>query len=127
MSEGKKEILLGDCLELMKDIPNGSIDMILADLPYGTTANKWDTVINLEEMWRHYERTIKDNGVICLFSSQPFTTSLINSNPNLFRYEIIWNKTYGTDFQLANKKPMKAHENILIFYKEQPTYNPQKN
>ena len=115
-----------DCLKGMKRIPDGSVDMILCDLPYGTTANKWDTVINLEEMWRHYERTIKDNGVICLFSSQPFTTSLINSNPHLFRYEIIWNKTYGTDFQLANKKPMKAHENILIFYKKQPTYNSQK-
>ena len=97
----------------MKDIPNGSIDMILADLPYGTTANKWDTVINLEEMWRHYERTIKDNGVICLFSSQPFTTSLINSNPNLFRCSYLeQKKTYGTDF--LPPRPCKNKLNLLL-------------
>lgn len=77
-------------------------------------------------MWEQYERIIKDNGAIVLFSSQPFTTDLIMSNRKLYRYEIIWNKEYGTDFQLANKKPMKAHENIQVFYKKQPTYNPQK-
>lgn len=88
--------------------------------------NKWDTVIPFDDLWEQYERIIKDNGAIVLFSSQPFTTDLIMSNRKLYRYEIIWNKEYGTDFQLANKKPMKAHENIQVFYKKQPTYNPQK-
>lgn len=120
------EIYHMDCLEGMKLIPNKSIDMILCDLPYGTTANKWDIVIPFEELWLEYERIIKDSGVITLFSSQPFTTDLINSNRKLYRYEIIWDKEYGTDFQLANKKPMKAHENIQVFYKKQPTYNPQR-
>lgn len=120
------EVFKGDCLEIMKDIPDKSIDMICTDLPYGTTKNKWDSVIPFDKLWEQYERVIKDNGAILLFSSQPFTTDLINSNRKLYRYEIIWNKEYGTDFQLANKKPMKAHENIQVFYKKQPTYNPQK-
>ena len=115
-----------DCLDGMKLIPDKSIDMILCDLPYGTTQNKWDIVIPFESLWEQYERIIKDKGVIALFSSQPFTTDLINSNRKLYRYEIIWDKEFGTDFQFANKKPMKAHENIQIFYKKQPTYNPQK-
>lgn len=115
-----------DCLEGMKLIPDKSVDMILCDLPYGTTKNKWDIVIPFEPLWEQYERIIKENGVIALFSSQPFATDLINSNRKMYRYEIIWDKEFGTDFQLANKKPMKAHENIQIFYKKQPTYNPQK-
>ena len=115
----------GDCLEEMKNIPDKSIDMILCDLPYGTTKCKWDTVIPFEPLWKEYKRIIKDNGAIVLFSSQPFTTDLINSNRDMFRYDIIWNKMYGTDFALANKKPMKAHEIICIFYKKQPTYNKQ--
>lgn len=115
-----------DCLEGMKLIPDKSIDAIICDLPYGTTKNKWDIIIPFEELWKEYERIIKDNGCIALFSSQPFTTDLINSNRKFYRYEIIWDKEYGTDFQLANKKPMKAHENIQIFYKKQPTYNAQK-
>lgn len=119
------KIYKGDCLELMKDIDDKSIDMILCDLPYGTTTNYWDSIIPFEPLWENYERIIKDNGAIVLFSSQPFTTDLINSNRKLFKYEIIWNKQYGTDFQLANKKPMKAHENILIFYKKHPSYNKQ--
>jgi len=120
------KVLHGDCFEWMEQIEDKSVDMILCDLPYGTTANKWDTPLDIEALWNQYNRVIKDDGAICLFSSQPFTTTLINSNPKMFRYEIIWDKTYGTDFQLANKKPMKAHENILLFYKKQPTYNPQK-
>ena len=124
MSEGKKEILLGDCLELMKDIPNGSIDMILCDLPYGTTACAWDAVIPFEPLWNCYKRLIKENGAIVLFGSQPFTTDLINSNREWFRYEIIWDKCKGGNFLQANKMPLRRHENIIIFYKGLPTYNP---
>ena len=124
MSEGKKEILLGDCLELMNDIPNGSIDMILCDLPYGTTACKWDTIIPFEPLWKEYERLIKPNGAILLTASQPFTSALVMSNPKLFRYEWIWEKNFSGGFILAKKQPMKYHENILVYYKNQPTYNP---
>jgi len=124
MSEGKKEILFGDCLELMKDIPNGSIDMILCDLPYGTTACKWDTIIPFDKLWEQYERIIKPNGAIVLTASQPFTSALVMSNIKNFRYELIWEKNFGGGFILAKKQPMKYHENILVFYKSQPTYNP---
>ena len=123
MSDGKKEILLGDCLELMKDIPNGSIDMILCDLPYGTTACKWDTIIPFDKLWEQYERIIKPNGSIVLTASQPFTSALVMSNPKIFRYEWIWEKTKASNFQLAKLNPLKFHENILVFYKKPPTYN----
>jgi site-specific DNA-methyltransferase (adenine-specific) len=126
MSEGKKEILLGDCLELMKDIPNGSIDMILCDLPYGTTACKWDTIIPFDKLWEQYKRIVKPNGAIILFGSQPFTTDLIMSNRDWFKYELIWDKDRPTGFPEANKKPLKVHENICVFYAKQPTYNPIK-
>jgi len=125
MSEGKKEILLGDCLELMKAIPNGSIDMILCDLPYGTTACKWDTIIPFEPLWKQYKRIIKDNGAIVLTASQPFTSALIMSNMKDFRYEIIWEKERPTNIFFLKKQIAKYHENILVFYKKQPTYNPQ--
>jgi site-specific DNA-methyltransferase (adenine-specific) len=125
MSEGKKEILLGDCLELMKDIPSGSIDMTICDLPYGTTACKWDTIIPFDKLWEQYERIIKPNGAIVLTASQPFTSALIMSNPKLFRYEWIWEKTLFSNFALVKKQPAKLHENVLIFYKKQPTYNPK--
>ena len=125
MDNGKKEILLGDCLELMKDIPNGSIDMILCDLPYGTTACKWDTIIPFDKLWGQYERIIKPNGAIVLTASQPFTSALIMSNINLFKYELIWEKSNPTGMGQANKRPMKYHENICVFYKSQPTYNKQ--
>lgn len=115
----------GDCLELMKDIPDGSVDMILCDLPYGTTACKWDAVIPFEPLWEQYERVIKDNGAIVLFGSQPFTSALIMSNPKLFRYEVIWKKERPTNFMMAKKQIMKYHENILIFYKNQPKFHPQ--
>ena len=120
------EIHLGDCLELMKDIPDGSIDMILCDLPYGSTAFKWDVVIPFDKLWDQYKRIIKENGAIVLTAQQPFATDLINSNRKLFRYEIIWEKTMKLGFLNANKMPLKGHENILIFYKKLPTYNPQK-
>ncbi len=121
----KIEIKQGDCLELMKDIPDGSVDMILADLPYGTTACKWDTVIPFEPLWEQYNRIIKDNGAIVLTASQPFTTKLIGSNLDLFRYELVWEKTLASNFFMANKQPLKKHENICVFYKKQPVYNPQ--
>jgi site-specific DNA-methyltransferase (adenine-specific) len=109
----------------MEMIPDKSIDMILCDLPYGTTACKWDTIIPFEPLWEQYERIITDNGAIVLTASQPFTTKLINSNINLFRYELIWEKTLATNFMLVKKQPAKKHENICVFYKKQPTYNPQ--
>lgn len=106
-------------------IPDKSVDMILADLPYGTTKLKWDSIIPLDKLWQHYERVIKDNGAIVLTASQPFTTTLVNSNLELFRYEWIWEKTIASNFMLSKKQPHKKHENILVFYKKQPTYNPQ--
>ncbi|HHX81286.1 MAG TPA: site-specific DNA-methyltransferase [Acholeplasmataceae bacterium] len=115
-----------DCLEGMKLIPDKSIDMILCDLPYGTTACKWDNVIPFEPLWEQYKRIIKDNGAIVLFGSQPFTSALVMSNPKMFRYEWIWKKTKATLFQHANKMPLRNHENICVFYKKLPTYNPQK-
>src|SRR5690625_1909296 len=116
----------GDCLELMKDIPTGSIDMILCDLPYGTTRNEWDSVIPLEPLWLQYERIIKNNGAIVLTAQTPFTQILGSSNIDLLRYEWIWKKSSGTGHLNAKKMPMKNHENVLVFYKKLPRYNPQK-
>lgn len=115
----------GDCLRLMKTIPSKSIDLILCDLPYGTTRNKWDSVLNLDILWADYYRIIKDNGAILLFAQTPFDKVLGVSNLRNLRYEIIWQKTAPTGFLNAKKMPMKAHENILVFYKKLPTYNPQ--
>lgn len=120
------KLFQGDCLELMRDIPDGSVDMVLCDLPYGTTQCAWDKVIPFEPLWQQYKRIIKNNGAIVLFSVQPFTTDLICSNRKMFRYEIIWEKTQKLGFLNAKKMPLRAHENILIFYKRLPTYNPQK-
>ena len=114
-----------DCLEGMKKIDDKSIDMILCDLPYGTTACKWDTVIPFEPLWEQYERVIKDNGAIVLTASQPFTTALINSNIKYFRYSWIWEKEQGVNFLMAKKQPLKVHEDICIFSKKQTIYNPQ--
>lgn len=115
----------GDCLELMKNIPSKSIDLILCDLPYGTTRNKWDSLLDLELLWEQYNRIIKDRGAILLFAQTPFDKVLGVSNLENLRYEIIWQKTAPTGFLNAKKMPMKAHENILVFYKKLPTYNPQ--
>lgn len=114
-----------DCLEGMKLIPDKSIDMILCDLPYGTTQNKWDTLIDLERLWEQYNRIIKDNGAIVLTASQPFTSILVNSNPKLFKYDMTWDKKQITGFLNAKKMPLRKHEDILVFYKKLPTYNPQ--
>ena len=97
----------------------------VSDLPYGTTACKWDTIISLEPLWTHYKRIVKDNAAIVLMGSQPFTTTLIASNMKMFKYELIWDKGKGSNPQLAGKMPMKSHENMLIFYKKLPIYNPQ--
>lgn len=118
-------IINGDCLEVMKNIKDKSIDMILCDLPYGTTGIKWDVIIPFDLLWEQYERIIKDNGAIVLTASQPFTTKLIASNYKMFRYEWIWIKNNSTGFVNAKKMPLKKHENILVFYKKSPTYNPQ--
>lgn len=117
----------GDCLELMKEIDDKSIDIILCDLPYGVTSqNKWDVIIPFDKLWKQYERIIKDNGAIVLTAMQPFTSMLIMSNLKLFRYEWIWEKNKSTGFLNAKKMPLKNHENIVVFYKKLPTYNPQK-
>lgn len=115
-----------DCLIGMNRIPDKSVDMILCDLPYGTTACKWDVIIPFAPLWSQYERIIKENGAIILMGSQPFTSMLIMSNLSLFRYELIWEKTSPSNFLDANIKPLKSHENIVVFYKSKPTYNPQK-
>ena len=123
----KNTIHCADCLTLMKGIPDKSIDMILCDLPYGTTACKWDTIIPFEPLWEQYKRVIKDNGAIVLTASQPFTSALVMSNPDWFKYDLIWDKELATGFLNANRMPLRSHEEVLVFYKSQPIYNPQKN
>ena len=114
----------GDCLELMKDIPDGSVDMILCDLPYGTTACKWDTVIPFEPLWEQYNRIIKDNGAIVLFGSEPFSSKLRMSNIKNYKYDWYWYKSKSGNFMQANKMPHKRIETVSVFYLRQPTYNP---
>lgn len=109
----------------MKDIPDKSVDMILCDLPYGTTRNKWDTVIPFEPLWKEYKRIIKDNGCIALFCDGLFMADLMKSNTKIWRYNLVWDKQRGSDFLNANVKPLKSHEEIAIFYKKKPTYNKQ--
>jgi site-specific DNA-methyltransferase (adenine-specific) len=113
----------GDCLELMPFIKDKSIDLILSDLPYGTTACKWDQVIPFEPLWKEYKRLIKDRGAIVLTASQPFTSALVMSNTQMFRYDMVWIKTKASNFQHAREMPMKRHENVLVFYKHLPAYN----
>lgn len=127
-TEGVDNILIqGDCLEVMKEIPDKSVDMILCDLPYGVTArNEWDKIINTKELFREYKRIIKEKGIICLTATQPFATELISESKELFRYDLIWEKSQGTGFLNANRMPLRSHELILIFYKKLGTYNPQK-
>lgn len=120
------DLRCGDCLELMKDIPNGTIDMILCDLPYGSTACKWDTIIPFEPLWTQYKRIIKDNGAIVLFGSQPFTSKLIMSNLSMFKYEWIWEKQKASNFMSTKYQPLKYHENIIVFSKNTHNYYPQK-
>ena len=118
--------MLGDCLERMKEIPDGSVDMILCDLPYGTTACKWDTVIPFEPLWAQYKRMIKDNGAIVLFGSEPFSSLLRCSNIKNYKYDWVWDKKHGANFAQANKRPLKNIENVMVFYDKPCFYNPQK-
>lgn len=116
---------LGDCLEIMQQIPDGSVDMILCDLPYGTTACKWDTIIPFADLWAQYERVIKPNGAIVLTASQPFTSALVMSNSGLFKYTWTWDKTTKTNHLNARKQPLRRTEDVLVFYSRQCAYNPQ--
>ena len=118
-------LIHADCLDAMKYIESKSIDMILCDLPYGTTACKWDVVIPFEPLWEQYKRIIKDNGAIVLFGSQPFTSALVMSNPKMFKYDWTWEKSHPTGFALCKKRPLKYKEDILVFSKSQTIYNPQ--
>lgn len=122
----RNQLIHGDCLDLLPSVPDGSVDMILCDLPYGTTRNAWDSVIDLPSLWGQYERVIKDNGAIVLTAQTPFDKVLGVSNLRLLRYEWIWEKPRATGHLNAEKMPLKAHENVLVFYKKAPTYNPQK-
>ena len=121
----QNKIYNGDCLELMKDIEDKSIDMILCDPPFGTTNCKWDSVIPFKPLWEQYKRVIKEDGALVLFGSQPFTSALIMSNPEMFKYEWIWEKTLASGQLNAKIMPMKIHENIIVFGKGKIKYNPQ--
>ena len=119
------DLYLGDCLEVMKDIPDGSVDMVLADPPYGTTQCKWDSVIPFEPMWAQLRRVTKKNGAIVMTASQPFTSALVMSNAKMFKYDWTWRKPKGTGHLNAKKMPMRDKEDILVFYFKPCTYNPQ--
>lgn len=123
---GNSELYLGDCIEVMNSLPENSIDLILTDIPYGTTKCKWDVVIPFEPMWEAINRVKKKNTAVLLFAQTPFDKVLGASNISKLRYEWIWEKTQATGHQNSKKMPMKAHENILVFYDALPTYNPQK-
>jgi len=120
------KLLHGDCLELMKSIPDGSIDSIITGPPYGTTACKWDSVIPFEPMWEQLNRIIKPNGAIVLFGSEPFSSALRISNLNNFKYDWYWQKDKAANWMFGNKMPLKICEIVSVFYEKQPTYNPQK-
>ncbi|CEQ01611.1 DNA modification methylase [[Clostridium] sordellii] len=115
-----------DCLEGMKRLRDKSVDMILCDLPYGQTKNKWDSVIPFDKLWKEYKRIIKDNGVIALFANGMFTAELMLSNKSMWKYNLVWNKVLSSGFLNANRMPLRQHEDICIFYKKAPKYNPQK-
>ncbi|EQA61405.1 DNA-methyltransferase [Leptospira alexanderi] len=129
MTKGQKQnvkLYHGDCFKIFPKILNKSVQLILTDLPYGITNCEWDKVLDLSSLWKEYERVLKENGAVVLTANHPFTTKLINSNPKWFRYELIWYKTKASGFLLAKKMPIKSHENILVFYKRSPIFNPQK-
>lgn len=121
------KLLQGDCLELMRDVPDKSIDMILCDLPYGNTACKWDSIIPFDGLWQHYNRIIKDNGVICLFGSEPFSSKLRLSNFEMYKYDWIWKKNKASNFINCKYQPLKSYENICVFSKMACTYSPKGN
>lgn len=118
-------LLQGDCMELLRDVPDGSIDMVLCDLPYGCTANPWDTPLDMKALWPEYKRVAKQNAAIVLFGRQPFSSVLVTSAPDMFRYSMIWRKDLKGGFLNAKHMPMRAYEELLVFYRRPPTYNPQ--
>ena len=118
-------LMLGDCLERMKEIPDGSVDMVLTDPPFGVTSCKWDSTIPLEPMWEQLKRVIKPNGAIVLFGVEPFSSALRMSNIKDYKYDLKWDKVRGSNFATVKKRPFNSFEDIAIFYKNQPTYNPQ--
>ena len=119
------KLLLGDCLEILPTLSDNSVDMLLVDLPYGTTACKWDSIIPLDKLWEQYNRICKQNAAMVFTAAQPFTTVLASSNIKNFKYEWIWEKPQGTNPMNSKVMPLKSHENILVFYRKKPTYNPQ--
>lgn len=124
-SKIRNALFEGDCLEVFKQFPDASIDMVLCDLPYGTTQNKWDSVIDLESLWREYHRIVKPNGAIVLTSQGIFTAKLMLSNEKCFKYKLAWEKSKPTNFLNAKIQPLRKHEDVCVFYRKQPTYNPQ--
>lgn len=125
IEEFLNNVIEGDCLEIMKQLPDNSIDMVLCDLPYGTTQNKWDSVIPLDEQWKQYRRIVKEHGAIVLTSQGMFTAELMVSNSKMFRYKWVWEKSKSTNFLNAKKQPLRKHEDVCVFYKKQPVYHPQ--
>ena len=121
----KSSLYEGDCIEIMKGMPKGSVNLILCDLPYGTTQNKWDSIIDLEELWACYERILAPNGAVVLTAQGIFTAKLILSKEDWFKYKIVWEKSKSTNFLNAKKQPLRKHEDICVFYPKQPVYNPQ--
>jgi site-specific DNA-methyltransferase (adenine-specific) len=119
------KVVLGDCLEVMKELPDGCIDLVLCDLPYGTTQNPWDSLIDFQLLWQHYERVVKANGVVILTGHGRFTASLILSKPDWFRFKLVWIKSKAPNFLQANNQPLKKHEDICVFCRGQPRYHPQ--
>ena len=123
---GRATLIHAECLEAMKHLPTGSVDMVLCDLPYGTTQNKWDAVIPFDELWAEYKRVTKPDAAIVLTASQPFTSALVMSNPSTFKYAWVWDKVNRPTGHLnAKKQPMRQTEDVLVFYRQQPTYRPQ--
>lgn len=118
-------LFYGNCLEILPTLTDNSVDMVLVDLPYGTTACKWDSIIPLDKLWQQYNRICKEDGAMVFTAAQPFTTMLAASNLDNFRYEWIWEKPQGTNPMNAKVMPLKSHENILVFYRKKPVYNPQ--
>lgn len=121
----KNALFEGDCLEVLSRFPDASVDMVLCDLPYGTTQNKWDSVIDLDKLWKAYHRVVKPDGAIVLTSQGIFTAKLMMSNERYFKYKLAWEKSKSTNFLNAKKQPLRKHEDVCIFYRKQPTYNPQ--
>lgn len=125
IGEFENRIIEGDCLEVMRNFPDGSVDMVLCDLPYGTTQNKWDSIINLDLLFTEYRRVVKPRGVIALTSSGLFTAKLMLQAPDIYKYKMVWVKSKATNFLNAKRQPLRKYEDICVFYKEQPTYHPQ--